>query len=206
MSKRLDYDEAVPETKEVYDAYAAIARFFDGYGLDYSRKMIFKTLRDALVAEPTKLHPGRLVEFLRALGKLVDSALCIHTNSSFRPAGKVILEENQFPALEVYKDYFGWEGRATMWRFIPRALSGKEYADPYKVFGKISRLGDSSRWGGIFDDLTDYCFFPQSFSEFNEEVNVLVLYRLLDKLVEAAHLVNVRAIDEVYGRKTPKWR
>ena len=192
------------ESKQTEAAYAAIAQFFDAWGLPHARKLLYRILKAALHTKAIKIDPSRVLYFFKTFETLLNAALIIHRNEGERKEAILDLGEEEYPDMSNYPQYFGRHLSSHAWLFFPRALNVKEYANPYLVCKKIARYGQEEKWKFLISELQDYCFYKASFAECGEEFNILVLHRLLQKLLEAAHLVEVRAIMEVDGRKRLK--
>jgi hypothetical protein len=186
-------------------AYAAIAGFFDAWGLPNARRLLYRILKSATEAKATRIDPSRVLYFFRTLETLLNAALLIHRNQGERKEAILEIGEGEYPDMSNYAQYFGCHLPSHTWQFFPRALSVKEYANPYRVFKKIARYGEEEKWKFLLTELQDYCFYNSSFTEWDDKFNMLALHRLLQKLLEAAHLVEVRANMEIDGKKRMKW-
>ena len=134
------------------------------------------------------------------------AALTIHRTEKKRPAALVTLAPNEQPSLTAYGQYCGWHYQSDPWFFFPRSLSRREYADPYGVFKQVATRGGRKRWRFRLQELQFHALSTASVNE-NEDVDLdaLRLYLLLSKLIEAAHLIEVRAIGEIGGEPRHKW-
>lgn len=172
--------------------YGVITEFFDAWSLPTAKKYLKKILEDAMSTKPTKINPSTVLYFFKTLGGLTGAALIIAKNKAYREEAIVKLNEDGFPDLLNHRDYVGRHEPAHQWLYFPRALSVKEFADPYRVFKKLARYADEEEWRSLFEELQDFCFYKTSFAECGEEYNILRVSGLLHKLVEAAHLIQVR--------------
>lgn len=197
--------ETGQESKKTAAAYNAISQFFDAWSLPLAAHYLFKMLKASMAVKPTNINPSSVLYFFKTLDSLITAALHIHDSGEQREQAIIRLNEDALPDLSNYSHYFGWYLPAHPWQFIPRALDVKEYANPYLVFKKLSRYAAEEKWKYILSELQDFTFYKSSFAECGEEFNILTIHRLLQKLIEAAHLVEVRAIYEANGRKRPKW-
>jgi hypothetical protein len=198
--------DTILETEEMQQCYSTIVDFFSAWGLEPSKKYLYKILRSAMDKKATRLNPSNVLYYFKTLNSLIVVALRIHSRGYQREKAIIEATESGVPDLTQYKDYFGWHPADFIWNFAPRALSPKEYFNPYKVFEKIARFGDENEWSGLLNELQDFTFYRSSFAECGEEHNVLVIHRVLLKLIEAAYLIDVRAIDEVDGTLRRKWK
>lgn len=85
----------------------------------------------------------------------------------------------------------------TQWQDFPRFLSVKEFCNPYKAFRKFFKYQSMDIWLHDWEEMVDYAL-----SEYNggTEINMIAFYTYLCKLVEAAHLINVREVNHIGGR------
>lgn len=193
------------ETEEIQECYSTIVDFFSAWGLQPAKKYLYKILRSAMDKKATSLNPSNVLYYFKTLNNLIAAALRIHNRDYQKEKAVIEVNESGVPDLTQYKDYFGWHPGDYIWNFAPHALSRKEYFNPYRVFKKIARFGDERAWSALLSELQDYTFFRSSFAECGDEYNPLAIHKLLSKLIEAAYLIDVRAIDEVDGRKRRKW-
>lgn len=198
-------NETKQETNKNTKAYNSISEFFDAWSLTLANHYLFKILKASMAVKPTNLNPSTVLFFFKTLDGLITAALRIHDSGEQREQAIIQLNEDALPDLSNCSQYFGWYLPAHPWQFMPRALQVKEYANPYLVFKKLSRYANEEKWKYILAELQDFTFYKSSFVECGEEFNILTIHRLLQKLIEAAHLIEVRAITEANGRKRPKW-
>lgn len=194
------------EYTNMEEAYAAIAGFFDSWSLSSSRHFLYKTLRSASDKKACKLNASNVLFFFKSLGSLVNAALKIHHGGYQKEEAILETGLDELPGPGNYAQYFGWQNQPHQWNYFPRALSKKEYFNPYRVFNKMADYANDAEWKFILEELQDFTFFNSSFSESTQIYNILEVHHLLDKMLEAAHLVDVRSIWEVNGRSRPKWK
>jgi hypothetical protein len=192
------------ESEETKNAYAVIAEFFSARSITDSKQYLQKFLKAAMDQKPVKANPSNVIYFYKTLDNLVGAALHIQANEAFRQEAIIELGQNELPDLTKTTDYIGWLSPHHTWLYAPKALSAKQYANPYLVFQKLSRFGTAEQWKSIMRELQDFTFYKSSFAETAEEYNIIKLYCLLQKTIEAAHLVDVRAITELHGN--PRFR
>jgi len=73
-------------------------------------------------------------------------------------------------------------------------LSGKEFIYPYLVFKKFLKFHNLQEWQDELYRLLYYALLSDSNSRAGVEIDYLGIYQLLQKLVEAAHLINLKGI------------
>ncbi len=193
------------ESLKMQAGYADIVDFFSAYSLAQARKYLEKILKAANANRASKLNPSNTLFFFEKLQQLYEAAMLIHQTKAPREA-IILVPENEAPDLAKYHQYCGANIRYAPWYFVPRSLSKKEYYNPYKVFKKLEAYGSQQTWIYIFHELRDYTYMKCSFMECGENYNILEIYILLNKLLEACHLIDIRAITEVDGRPRRKWK
>lgn len=195
----------VRECKEVADAYQAIAGFFDYYALVQARKR----LQDCMATAHSRWgckgpEASGVLYFFEQLDTLMNAAFVLVQYGSRRP--EALREGGDAPDLTGFSDYCGWVPRYTPWDYFPRHLSAGEYGDPYRALRKVATRYDRHEWKDIFRILIYSVLGRERLQDFDEGLNTHRLYLLLNKLLEATHLIEVRAITEVDGRVQKKWR
>ena len=89
--------------------------------------------------------------------------------------------------------YYGWHHNSAMWEFFPRHLTKKEFLNPYLAIEKFFKAKDLKRWLKDFKELISYSLSPYG-NETGVEFDYLRIHKHLQKLVEAAHLIEARVI------------
>ncbi|HEV7329722.1 MAG TPA: hypothetical protein VGN63_01680 [Flavisolibacter sp.] len=194
------------ETAAAQDAYTAIANFFSCYGLAAARHDLRKLAKAAAGTRSTRISPANVIWYFENVETLQKAACTIHQSGFQRQAAILTLPGDGIPDLRQFAHYCGWQRGYTPWHFLPRFLGPKEFANPYWVFRKLATYATEEKWSRIFRELRDYAFFDTGFAEYDGGENILEIFLLLNKLLEAAHLVEVRVITEVDGQPLPKWK
>jgi hypothetical protein len=199
-----------PDTKreslKIQAGYAEISDFFSTYSLAQARKYLQKILKAANANRSSRMNPSSILYFFERLEQLYAAAMLIHQSGLEREAAIITALKDQAPDLANYPQYCGWHFMRASWYYVPRNLNEKEYFNPYKVFKKLDAYGSEETWKFIFHELRDYTFLKGSFSDAGDHYNILDIYILLNKLLEACHLIEVRAIIELDGKPRPKWK
>jgi hypothetical protein len=90
---------------------------------------------------------------------------------------------------------------STEWEDFPRFLSMKAFCNPYPVFKKFFKYQTLEKWLRDWEEAVD-CALSECSG--GMEIDMIGTYTHLAKLVEAAHLINVREVNHIGG--TPKNR
>ncbi|GAB2656802.1 hypothetical protein GCM10027036_07830 [Flavihumibacter cheonanensis] len=178
---------------KITDPYQIIAAFFDAADIAHHRKIIKNILQVACSERCwEKQVPGHLLYEFSLLESVINAAWVLDQEKKKDPL--FINPEDVFnPNL-----FVGWHGKLTKWDFLPRSLSYKEFANPYRVFKRFFRFQDIANWKEQLQLLMDYSLRSMNLLEL-EDIRPLSLYFQLTKLVEAAHLIDVREVNHVGG-------
>ncbi len=175
------------------DPYKVIDSFFSFASMNQHRKYIYSMLETAYSEDYwRKSEPAALLYFQGQMEKLMRAThtILIRKDESIRR--KILLADkgsvNQIPDPATY---FGNHQGDSMWHFFPRNLSKKEFIDPFLVFERFFRFMSLKEWVNNFNDVVLYAFSSNG-NESALELDYLKINQLLQKLVEAAHLIQVR--------------
>jgi hypothetical protein len=190
-----DYiDTSIWYKNVIIDPYQTIAEFFTAADIAYYRKTIRRAINVASSDKVwSKSSPGDLLWFFEKLESAINAAYLINMLKKKSPLS--IGKEDVFnPNL-----YCGWHGGLTEWDFFPRSLSLKEYIDPYIAFKKFFKFRTLDEWKEELHEVMEFALGKTSFSEASVEFDTLPIYFHLTKVVEAAHLIDVREITHIGG-------
>jgi hypothetical protein len=188
-------DTSIWYKNEIADPYQAITELFTAADLAYYRRTIKDALNTACSDKVwNKTSPGDLLWFLERLESGINAAYLINNEKKKSPLS--IGKEDIFnPNL-----YCSWHADQGEWDFFPRSLSLKEYIDPYLAFKKFFKYLTLAEWKDRLRELMEFALGKTSFSEACVDFDTLQIYFHLTKLVEAAHLIDVREITHIGGR------
>ncbi len=196
MKQEHDYiDTSIWYKNEITDPYQTITELFTAADLAYYRRTIKGALNAACSDKVwNKTSPGDLLWFLERLESGINAAYLINKEKKKSPLS--IGKEDVFnPNL-----YCSWHADQSEWDFFPRSLSLKEYIDPYLVFKRFFKYLTLAEWKDELRELMEFALGKTSFSEACVDFDTLQIYFHLTKLVEAAHLIDVREITHICGR------
>jgi hypothetical protein len=89
------------------------------------------------------------------------------------------------------------------WIDFPRFLSKKEFCNPYSVFRRFFKFLSMQNWVDYWREAGDRALSPESS---NYDISELKTCTHLFKLIEAAHLIDVREVAHVRGNLKTKFR
>jgi hypothetical protein len=180
--------------EEITDPYQVIAEFFSAADLNSNRKII-KDLLFAANSEKiyNKDSPGDLLFHMKLFESLINAAYLINQEKKKSPL--------EIPNYELFNPnlYRGWDKDSTDWDFLPRTLSLKEYKDPYVVFKRFFKFMDLLTWKKDLQEVLDYALVKDSLFEAGVFIDCLSIYLHMTKLIEAAHLIDVRETYHIGG-------
>jgi hypothetical protein len=193
MTQQHDYIESsIWYTQEITDPYQVIAEFFFAGNVGSFRKGIKKAVLAAFSDKTySRKNPGTLLWEFERIESVINAAYLINQENKKSP---IIVDNHNLLNKNLY---FGWEVDLTEWDFLPRVLSLKEYKDPYLAFKRFFKFKELADWKSDLHDIVDYALIRDSL--ISSDVDGFSIYFYLVKLVEAAHLIDVREINHIGG-------
>lgn len=184
----------ITENNHTANPYKAISHFFEAFDLLSARDYIQTSL---LAANSKKLWKGQcpagLVAFYEDYKKLFTAAATITGSGCKRQTGIVAMKEGRpAAALTGFSLYCKPCDAAEHWLYMPRCLSVKEFCNPYKALKKAVRFIQQDKFDAPFDKVIQYALSYDSFRDACIDWDTLQLNIMLQKLLEAAHLLYVR--------------
>lgn len=139
-----------------------------------------------------KGYPARLLFFYETLERLIEAAYLVNKMDNQNSAA-VLTKVNEEQEIDFMnqKDYCGHQTTNTAWDYFPRSLTKDQFINPYIVFKKFFKYQKLPVWRDqLYDQL--YTAFISKNKLSMEEYDLLATQKHLKRLVEAAHLVEVR--------------
>ncbi|MBL7745308.1 MAG: hypothetical protein JNN00_17670 [Chitinophagaceae bacterium] len=166
----------------------------------WSLRQALTILKSAINATATGVlykgrSPGELVYFIDKTKELLGVAFEMLKENSGRE--KAVLTKEEMVCclrLSSYHLYCGWHRHEGPWHFFPRHLSRKEFTDPFHAFCKVTAYQNRKEWFAILKDLQQYALSATAYHSLDPELNLTRISQLLHKLIEAAHLIEVRVV------------
>jgi len=195
MNKEHDYlKTSIWYKEEITDPYEVIGEFFHDSDLPTHREMTAEML---LAAHSDRVYdlttPGDLLLQFKFMESVINAAYLI--NKEEKESLLKIQKSDVFnPNL-----YCSWHKDLTEWDFFPRELSLKEYINPYLVFRRFFKYKELSEWKEVLQEILDYALARDSIFEAGMNIDTLSVYFYLSKLIEAAHLIDVREVNQTKG-------
>lgn len=174
----------------ITDPRQVIAELFSQAGIDFFRTFMGKLLCHAGEAKSYRHRsPGDTLLYMKSIRSLI---LAAHELKATKRSAIRIAEAD----LVNKKYYASHYETSDEWTDFPRFLSKKDCCNPYRVFRKFFTHLPVKEWLHYWEELVETAL---SRSRGEPEGNVIAIYRHLVKLVEAAHLVDVREVTHVGG-------
>lgn len=156
------------------------------------KKILYYAAEDVIYREKSPSHALLYMKIIRSLIKAA-----YHLKEK-KQSGIDVSEYHLFN-----KNYFCRHFKpSTAWEDFPRFLSVKEFCNPYLAFKKFFKYQSIEIWLHDWEEMVDLAL-----SEFNggQEMNMIAFYTYLSKLVEAAHLIDVREVNHTGGMLKLRW-
>ncbi len=174
----------------VTDPYQVMAEAFSTAGMHHLRSFIKKILHYSEAQEVyPENSPCNVLLYMRVVRSLVKAAHILKEKKN----GPIEVSEHDAFNKNYYCSHYQLPNE---WEQFPRFLSMKEFCNPYKVFRKFFTSQPLEEWLHDWEEVVD-CALSQCSGELNLEM--IAVYRRLCKLVEAAHLINVREVNHIGG-------
>lgn len=174
----------------VTDPRQVFAELFLFAGLCSYRHFIKKLLQHAGAA---KRYKGKPQDEVRLYMQMIRSTLiAAYALSAIKRTPMVAGEANLLNKKEYCSSYRG----ASAWTDFPRVLSKKEYRNPYRAFAAFFKYQSLNQWLRNWHRIVKAALAAKPL---RRAPDVLALYFYLVKLIEAAHLIDVRETTHIDG-------
>ena len=173
--------------------FKGIDRFFDAYPLGSAREYLLSAIK---AAESDKIWQAKapldLLYFFEQLQLLVIGVYEVRTefDKSKTALHPKSIEEFDFAARS---HYCGNYPHQSPWDYFPRNLTIDEYRNPYQALTGFTQAMSKKEWIEILITLKDNALSANSLSEMGIELSLVSLTDRLLKMLEACHLIRVRA-------------
>jgi len=126
--------------------------------------------------------PVDVILYLRMVSSIIRVAYLLKD----KKRGEIVVDKQDLLNKKYYRSHYMFTDK---WTDFPRFLAKKEYCNPYTVFRKFFNYKSLDNWINTWRDIVDGALNPDGGSYLEHELTV---YIQLAKLIEAAHLVDVR--------------
>ncbi len=160
-----------------------------------------KTIRQVLLsAASNKVHkktePANVLCMFRAISSVMLAAHQLYRQGK---TSALQIAPGQLAQKQLYARP---DGSWAAWEYLPKNLSTKDYQDPYRVFRRFFKHQSIAGWRLSLQQVLDYALAGYTG---HKDLNLLKLYFHLTRLMEAAHLIDVREVPCVDGQLKPRW-
>ncbi|SFW82283.1 hypothetical protein [Chitinophaga sancti] len=188
-------ESAVWNKEEISDPYQVIAESFSSGSLVYYRKNIKKIIHFSFSEYSWKENPADIFYRFGLIEKIINAAYLINKEQKKNPLD--IRPSDVFNP-NLYSSRWGVNSD---WENFPRALSMKEFMNPYLVLRRFFEYRKLSEWKDLLRSFSESIFDTQNIEyESVNSYDCLTIYFHLVKLLEAVHLIDVREITHIEGR------
>ncbi|MCA6440873.1 MAG: hypothetical protein IM584_05045 [Chitinophagaceae bacterium] len=179
-------------TEESDSKYQQVHEFFESFTLPFARYYLLTAIKAA--ENPTiwdKSAPTDLLHFFEMLDALVSSTYII-AKKKLKIKTAILPKATGSPDLTQYHLYCSGYDQHSHWDYVPRCLSEKEYCDPYKALRKFTVWDFKQEWQKTLRYILSYALGESSLSELGINLELVKTTELLQKMLEACHLIYVR--------------
>ena len=179
------------EYEVIKDPYQVFAKCFCFADISSFRKAIGQVLLFATTSKVcNKEEPAALLAKFKAVISIILAADKINQSKKSSPL-KLTLKE--FTDKRLYARPYS---TCPEWECLPKMLTTKEYRNPYIVFKKFFKYQAIEKWREDIELVLDYAL-----ASYNDscDLNLLQMYFHLTKLMEAAHIIDVREVTHIGG-------
>ena len=189
-SSKDEFDTQCWNYSEISDPYQVFAEAFAHSEMFHFRSMIKKILHYAEADEIyKKKSPCDVLLYMKIIRSVIKAAHFLKEKKK----GPIEVTEHDIFNKNYYCSHFK---SSTEWEDFPRFVSMKEFCNPYKVFRKFFNYQPLDQWLRDWEEAVD-CALSQSSG--GMELDRIATYTHLLKLVEAAHLINLREVNHIGG-------
>ena len=180
------------------ESYAVIEDFFSALSVSQYRKYILSVLNAANSAKIWKKEePASLLYFQKKIEDLINVAHLLINKGKGRKSkkSKAVIDQPLTDEKTIDPSlYSSMRLGHLQWETFPRSLSKKEFLDPFLAFEHFFQYRSVKEWHKDLKEIIFYALSPHSCAEDCLDFEFLKINELLQKLVEAAHLIWVREI------------
>lgn len=185
-------NEEVVENVQLAGSYSVIHDFFESFTLPFARYYLLSAIKAAEdLSIWDKRAPIDLLHFFDMLKSLISAVYSI-VNKDNTVKLVILSKPGGSPDITQYHLYCGPYDQLEAWDFFPRSLSAKEYYDPYKALQKFTKWHSKQEWQMTLRYILSYALGNSSLSELGVNLELVRISELLQKMLEACHLIYVR--------------
>lgn len=187
-------------TEEISQPHSVIRDFFSTFDMPRAKNQLDKWINATCKDKPCKLPPARLLFLYEKLHNLIAAAHLIHQLDNSRARAVITAEEDtNLLCPELYTALLPVHRQAPIchlkqWEDFPRHLTRSEFLNPYKVFARFFKYRPLGQWWQVTYRLFSMGLSRESFVDDCLDIEIIRVHSLLIKLIEAAHLIDVREL------------
>jgi len=196
---RLTYEEA-------FNPHTVISNYFDCASLPVHRLGIQELVLSATTEDEESARPLRISWFIiKQTEKLLEAAYLLQRDKSVLETNKAKIKPEKLdgspmePALHCRS-----RAMDRPWDYMPKHLKDDEFINPYVAFDAAFKFATLPGWRKVFSELKEYARMRHSIYDMGGDFDVLQVLSLLHRVIEAAHLIEVRENNRTVGEGTKR--
>jgi hypothetical protein len=195
-------------TDEINDPREVIHEYFNAFDMTDARKRLIRWINSTCKEKPYKQSASGLLFLYEKTLSLTEAVHLV--NQMDNTDRKAIITQNEGePEINpmmphLYCAWFGGEPAPApleAWEAFPRSLTYKEFLNPYLVFGKFFSFLSLGKWRQVLEGLFSMALSRSSFLDDGLDFDILGIKKHLEKLIDAAHLIDIREFRQAYFGK-----
>lgn len=182
--------------EEINNPYSAISDYFSSATLAMHRESVETLLLCATTTQQWNLdqQPRMFVRVAADTEKLLETAYLLQRNKDtvFRTNGSLITLADLHGGSISPSLYFPPGANGYSWVYLPRYLKTDEFFNPYLAFHALFETETLASWRKRLSEFIEFALIKNSVFELGAEHDILKISSLLYRVIEAAHLIDVR--------------
>jgi hypothetical protein len=197
-------------TEEISKPHEIIHEYFSAHDMPRARYIINKWLYSTCKNKRCKHSASGLFFIYEKTECLIEAAYLISQMDNKKREAVIIQKEGEPEINLMLPNLFcAWLSLEktdnippfTVWTDFPRSLNYDEFLNPYIVFRKFFKYQSLGEWRQVMSQLFNMGLSRDNFLDDCLDIDILSIKKHLEKLVEAAHLIDVREFRQPYFNK-----
>jgi len=181
--------------EEINDPRGVIAGYFSGVSLPGRLERIQQLITSAANDQEWNYQAYRSpFTMVSQLERLLEAAYLLQRDDDLLEANGSTIEESALQNSTVNAELYCRPSiHRPTWNYIPKHLQNDEFINPYAAITRFFDCRDLPGWRHLLSELMEFATLAGSnIYEVGPDFNVQEAFSLLYKIVEAAHLIDVR--------------
>lgn len=174
----------------ITDPYQVFAELFTSSECFYLRYFIRKLIKFATVPKIySEKPPADVILYKRMINSTIKAAHALKD----KKCSAIVVDKDDLLNTKYYQSHYMFTDN---WTDFPRFVTKKEYCNPYLAFRKFFNYKPLNKWIILWRGIVDDALNPDGGGYLEHELTV---YVHLAKLIESAHLLDVRETVHIGG-------